>query len=152
MARIGSILSFPKGNKFYVDLGIFTLFFIAYLWIAPKLIKKPAGTPPRSGSNEETQQANRTAQGQAPEAVGAPGTAPTPPNQSGIHVSPMGSGTSSGISMPAGSNTLGNVPLSSTSTASMGTGNSPSISVPLGGAYRARASAFPGLLSKISYQ
>lgn len=42
-----------KGHNLYVWVGSFALILMAWLWIGPKLVQKPAGTPPRSGSNEE---------------------------------------------------------------------------------------------------
>lgn len=56
-------------NSFYIMVGTFTIVFLAYLWVGPKLIKKPAGTPPRSGSNEEQKQATRVVNGMPPQPV-----------------------------------------------------------------------------------
>ena len=56
-------------NSFYIMIGTFTIVFLAYLWIGPKLIKKPSGTPPRSGSNEEQKQATRVVNGMPPQPV-----------------------------------------------------------------------------------
>lgn len=67
-------MKFGRGrgdNSFYVMVGTFTLVFLAYLWIGPKVIKKPAGSPPRSGSNEESKQAARVVNGMPPQPVSA---------------------------------------------------------------------------------
>lgn len=146
--RGGSILGMhmPGGNKYYVEIGIFTLLFVVYLWIAPKLIKKPAGTPPRSGSNEETQQANRTASGMTPEPVGAPGTAPNPPIAAPSGSAGGGSGLGGGLSVVGSGNTLGG-PLPATTG-----GQSSSYGVGRIGGYRARAMAAFPYVGKISYQ
>lgn len=127
------------GHKFYILLGLFTFIFIAYLWLAPKLVKKPAGTPPRSGSNEEASQVTRAASGAAPEPVGAPGT--TPPAAAagagggGLMTSPISAvGSSNAIGGPLPYNVGGQ-----TSASSVGR---------VGG-YAARI--FPGV-HKIAYQ
>lgn len=141
-----------ESNKFYSRVGLFALIFIAYLWVAPKLIKKPAGTPPRSGSNEEMQQANRTASGMAPEPVGAPGTAPSPPIAAPPAVgaatgapSLMGGGGGSPLGssnvLPVGAGAIGQAQQTSSIVGKIGPGS-------LAGAYSARV--FP--MAKISYQ
>jgi len=134
-------------NQFYIRVGMFALIFIAYLWVAPKLIKKPAGTPPRSGSNEEMQQANRTASGMAPEPVGAAGTAPSPPIAAPAALGATGAAPSisaplgSSNILPVGGGALGQAQQISSIVGKVGPGS-------LAGAYSARV--FP--TAKISYQ
>lgn len=58
-----------KGNNFYIWIGSFALILMLWLWVGPKLVKKPAGTPPRSGSNEEKKELMRAAGGMPPQPV-----------------------------------------------------------------------------------
>ena len=86
-------LNFGSTN-FYVMIGSFAIIFMVYLWLAPKLVKKPAGTPPRSGSNEEKKQVAKSIAGIPPQPPSAiknamppgksamgPPMAPTGPNK-----------------------------------------------------------------------
>lgn len=62
-----------KDHNIYVMVGTFALVFLTYLWVAPKLLKKPLGTPPRSGSNEESKQMARVQSGIPPQPVSMKG-------------------------------------------------------------------------------
>jgi hypothetical protein len=62
----------------FLLIGTFALVFMFYLWIGPRLIKKPVGTPPRSGSNDEAQQVAQSVAASTPPAAAAPGVT-TPP-------------------------------------------------------------------------
>lgn len=58
-----------KGNNFYVWIGTFALLLMLWLWVGPKLVRKPAGTPPRAGSNEEAKEISKAVAGVPPQPV-----------------------------------------------------------------------------------
>ena len=77
MVKLKSLMN-QKG--FFTVAGGFAAAFMIWLFVGPKLVKKPAGTPPRSGSNEETKQVNRVAAGLPPQPTKGGFTTMTPPS------------------------------------------------------------------------
>ena len=47
-------------------VGTFAVIMMIYLFLAPKLVKKPSGTPPRAGSNQEKVAMQQAAGGGVP--------------------------------------------------------------------------------------
>lgn len=90
-----------KGSNWYVWIGSFALLLMAWLWVGPKLIQKPAGTPPRSGSNEEAKEMTRTSIGVLPQPTGSvavPQVMPAPPV---LNLPPYSNMPTNGIVGPA---------------------------------------------------
>src|SRR5947209_3238278 len=87
MKLLGGLM---KGDhRFYRTVGTFALIFMLYLWIGPKLVKKPAGTPPRSGSNEEKKQIAKVVAGHPPQPTDTPAFGSLPGDKMGF-MSPTG--------------------------------------------------------------
>ena len=84
----------------FLLIGTFAIVFMFYLWIGPKLIKKPVGTPPRAGSNDEAMQVAQTVAATTPPAASAPG----------ITTPPLGIGAPS-ITLPSTPTQLGKLKL-----------------------------------------
>jgi hypothetical protein len=85
-----------KGNNFYIWIGSFALILMLWLWVGPKLVKKPAGTPPRAGSNEEKKEMMRAAGGIPPQPVkgralplGGPSSSVKLPGGAAVPMGPM---------------------------------------------------------------
>lgn len=53
-------------------VGTFAVIMMIYLFLAPKLVKKPSGTPPRSGSNAEKQAIQQISAGAPAANIAAP--------------------------------------------------------------------------------
>jgi hypothetical protein len=69
-------------------VGTFAVIMMIYLFLAPKLVKKPSGTPPRSGSNAEKQAIAETMAGAPPMGGGAPMVEEVYPPRRGFNVQP----------------------------------------------------------------
>lgn len=98
-------LWFPKdmkGNNFYIWIGTFSLLLMFWLWVGPKLIKKPAGTPPRAGSNEEAKELGRAVSGMPPAPMSGKGITPMGTSSrmpSGLTIPRLNEGTGGPVPM-----------------------------------------------------
>lgn len=72
-------------QKVYMWVGTFAVIMMIYLFLAPKLVKKPSGTPPRAGSNQEKMAIQQAAAGAPP--MPAAGAEPFP-TTGGFNIDP----------------------------------------------------------------
>jgi hypothetical protein len=98
-------------QKVYMWIGTFAVVMMVYLFVAPKMVKKPGGAPPRAGSNSEQMAvAQVEAQMMSPGSATGAGIPYTLPSvgSSGFRVFPEGArgpsqpGLSFGGGSPAG--------------------------------------------------
>jgi hypothetical protein len=88
-----------KGNNFYIWIGTFALLLMLWLWVGPKIVKKPAGTPPRAGSNEEAKELARATAGVPPQPVRGGGGLPVGGPTSSIRVPALNAPGAGAMSM-----------------------------------------------------